>query len=113
MPTRSLLTRDARLPQASSCLTATSTSQPNNESLQGGASLKLRNSAALERQRRKRLLNIAVERRGPEAVGLLLEILEAKFGGDLGVDRYLERLIDASPRANSGAFNTQITGPRS
>jgi hypothetical protein len=51
-----------------------------------------------KRDRRNRLLNRAIERHGIKAVGLLLESLEGECG-DIGIDRRLERLVDAEPAA--------------
>jgi hypothetical protein len=55
-------------------------------------------SAARKRDRRNRLINAAVKRHGLGAVSLAFESLEDEYG-ELGIDRRLEHLVDADPRA--------------
>jgi hypothetical protein len=55
-------------------------------------------SAARKHDRRRRLIEAGLRRHGASGFALFVDRLELDFG-DLGLDRRLEDLVDADPRA--------------
>jgi hypothetical protein len=55
--------------------------------------------AFARRERRERLLAEAMRRHGIAGLRAVFDLLEAHLGEEIGIDRQLERLIDAEPTA--------------